>query len=255
MTDPRPQIDDAELHAFVDGRLDSERRRAVEAYLAAHPDMALMVDDYRALNAGMHSLYDAVLSEPIPARLRSSPTKRPTKRWRMILPTALALAAGLLLGWFGRDVVGGQDVFTRSLVGEALAAHQIFALDSDHPLEVSANPQGRVLTWLKYRLGEDVAPPDLTKFGYVFQGARAMPGLGGPAVQLTYRDRQGARITLLIARVERTQREVSVRRQIGDGLAAIFWIDEGFACAMVGSVDAAELLDAAESAYRQLTDA
>ena len=255
MTNQRREIDEAELHALVDGRLDPERQGAVEALLAAHPETARRLDDYRLLNEAMHTLYDGVLTEPVPARLESLPKGRPPRLWRMLFPAGVALAAGILLGWFGHDVIDGQQAFARSLVGDAITAHQIYAADADHPLEVSAGQNGRLLTWLKYRLGEAVAPPDLTKFGYQLLGARAMPGLGGLAVQLTYRDRQGARITLLIARVDRSQREVSVRRKLGDKLAAIFWIDEGFACAMVGPADAADLRAAAESAYRQLTNA
>lgn len=167
MSDER-RIDEAELHAFADGRLDPERLGAVEAYLEAHPEEARRIEDFHVLNRGMRTIYDGVLSEPVPARLQRRPQARTSSRWRILWP-AMALAAGLLLGWFGRDVVGAPGAMTASLALDAIAAHQLYAPDPDHPLEVSASQQGRVLTWLQYRLGEDVAPPDLTKFGYELQ--------------------------------------------------------------------------------------
>lgn len=254
MTDEHQQIDEEELHAFVDGHLGPERQRVVEAYLAAHPEAAQRLDDYRSVNDGLHSLYDDVLAEPLPARLRRAPDKLASPRWRKVVPAGLALAAGICLGWFGHDVISGPEAFTRLLVGDAITAHRIFALDSTHPIEVGVGQQERLLTWLQYRLGEAVAPPDLTKFGYELLGARAIPGPAGQAVQLRYRNRQGAQITLLISRVNRSQREVPVRPGRADDLSAIFWVDEGFACAMVGPADAADLRAAAESAYRQLTN-
>ncbi|WP_376787173.1 MULTISPECIES: anti-sigma factor family protein, partial [Pseudomonas] len=37
-----------ELHAYVDERLETARRREVELYLAAHPEQAARVEGWRA---------------------------------------------------------------------------------------------------------------------------------------------------------------------------------------------------------------
>lgn len=41
-------IGECEIHAYVDGRLDSRRRRAVEAHLALHPAQAEKANAYTA---------------------------------------------------------------------------------------------------------------------------------------------------------------------------------------------------------------
>ena len=47
MSDPAGHVPEAELHAYFDGELGPERRRAVEAHLAAHPEDALRLESYR----------------------------------------------------------------------------------------------------------------------------------------------------------------------------------------------------------------
>ena len=66
-------ISDADLQAFVDGRLDAKRRAEVEAYIAANPEAARTVDAYRAQNAALHAAFDGVLNEPLPEALAQSP--------------------------------------------------------------------------------------------------------------------------------------------------------------------------------------
>ena len=47
MVDRDAAILEAELHAYVDGELPADRRKAVEAWLALHPDDAARVDAWR----------------------------------------------------------------------------------------------------------------------------------------------------------------------------------------------------------------
>ena len=70
MTTRQISIDEDDFQAFVDGQLPPERRRAVMAYLAARPEEGARMSDYRSLTEEMHLLYDEVLYEPLPARLR-----------------------------------------------------------------------------------------------------------------------------------------------------------------------------------------
>ncbi|HNJ46349.1 MAG TPA: hypothetical protein PLA33_09480 [Ottowia sp.] len=64
-------IDDAELHAYVDGQLAPARRAAVEAWLAQNPEDAARVADYAALNAQLRAHFEPVLNEAPPTRLRA----------------------------------------------------------------------------------------------------------------------------------------------------------------------------------------
>ena len=58
---PTPPVTEAELHAFVDGRLPAEREAEIAAYLAARHDDAQRVEAYRAQKRELHALFDPVL--------------------------------------------------------------------------------------------------------------------------------------------------------------------------------------------------
>lgn len=65
-------MNEAELQAWVDGRLSPERQAAVERYLAEHPAEAARLQAYRGQNAALHALFDDVLDAPLP-ELRHPP--------------------------------------------------------------------------------------------------------------------------------------------------------------------------------------
>ena len=102
MTDE--SVTDAELHAYVDGQLDNRQRRAVEAYLATHPEEAERVAHYQQLNSALRKLYEPVLNEPLPTRRRVELTAMLQAagfdRVRA-LPTRLPLQVGLLVARVG----------------------------------------------------------------------------------------------------------------------------------------------------------
>jgi len=72
-------IDDEDLHAYIDGTLDRERRFDVALYLARHPADAARAEAYRAQREGISALFDDVLDQPPPDRLRRT-LRRPRAR-------------------------------------------------------------------------------------------------------------------------------------------------------------------------------
>jgi hypothetical protein len=101
---------DETLMAYADGELDAQTRGAVEAAMAADPEVARRIVQYQALRSRLRSAFDPVLAEPLPERLLaaargSAPQPRPGKvsalppasaRWSW--PQWGALAASLVLG-------------------------------------------------------------------------------------------------------------------------------------------------------------
>lgn len=69
-------IQEADLQSYVDGRLDSARRAAVEAYLAQNPAERQRLMAYRRIDAELRRALDPVLDEPIPAQLRLAAESR-----------------------------------------------------------------------------------------------------------------------------------------------------------------------------------
>ncbi len=63
-------MNEEELHAYVDGALDPARRLNVATYLAAHPWDAARMEAFRAQQEGVRALFDHVLDQPVPERLR-----------------------------------------------------------------------------------------------------------------------------------------------------------------------------------------
>jgi hypothetical protein len=72
-------IDEEDLHAYIDGALDRERRFDVALYLAHHPADAARAEAYRAQREGISALFDDVLDQPPPDRLRRT-LRRPRAR-------------------------------------------------------------------------------------------------------------------------------------------------------------------------------
>src|SRR5262249_56257337 len=95
MTDRDLPVTEEELHAYVDGELPSDRRPAVEAWLAAHPDDMARVNGWRALADAIRARYGAVATEPVPARLSLRQIERADRSW---LRVAAAAANAALLG-------------------------------------------------------------------------------------------------------------------------------------------------------------
>jgi len=60
------------LMAFADGELEGPERAAVEAAMAADPEVARAVERHRALRARLAVAWDDVMAEPVPARLAAA---------------------------------------------------------------------------------------------------------------------------------------------------------------------------------------
>jgi len=113
MTDRPSPLSDLDLHAYVDDRLDGDRRAEVEALLAGDPDSRSRVEDYKAQTEALHDLFDGVLDEQVPAVLVESATAAlagAPRRSRRSLIASLAAAIALFLvgGEIGYSLVGGR---------------------------------------------------------------------------------------------------------------------------------------------------
>jgi anti-sigma factor RsiW len=103
-SEPRVAITEIDLHAYADGLLDGDprRKRAVAAFLCAHPDAAQRVESYAAQNREIQRLYAPVLDEPLPARLRAALHRRTgiaQGPWLRIAASVAVLMAAAAGGW------------------------------------------------------------------------------------------------------------------------------------------------------------
>ena len=276
MTTRQISIDEDDFQAFVDGQLPPERRRAVMAYLAARPEEAARMGDYHRLSEEMHLLYDEVLYEPLPARLRveryagrSTWWARPL-RWLGLAELSLApraagiavlLLAGASGGWMlslqysEPEVEPPAVTFTRM----AANAHILYASDMQHPVEFGADQQDRLMLWLSERLGQAVQAPNLQDIGFTLVGGRLLPAAGQPAAQLMYENPDAQRITLYIrgtwANAPSAAQDGTVTFASQGGVSSVYWQEGPFVYALLGELTREQLFATAKAIQQRAAPA
>jgi anti-sigma factor RsiW len=70
MIDRDSPVTEDELHAYVDGELPTDRKAAVAAWLAEHPEQAALVATWRAQAESIRAHFGTAVDEPVPQRLK-----------------------------------------------------------------------------------------------------------------------------------------------------------------------------------------
>lgn len=262
-------VTEADLHAYVDGRLPPARHAEVDAYLAARPEEAARVQAYASQNAGLHALFDDVLDEPVPARLATPP--RPRAGWRdgwQWQRLAAGLAIALLGGGAGWGLRGAADQDLRlaqsdvrpaypqlavsGLAHQAAVAHVVYSPEVRRPVEVGAEQEDQLVAWLSKRMGSKIHPPRLGKLGYELIGGRLLPGASGPVAQFMYHDSAGQRLTLYVSTEQAHNKDTGFRFAKEGPVNVFYWIDGKFGYALSAGIDKGELARVATAVYEQL---
>lgn len=247
-----------ELQAYVDDRLDGQRRAAVEAHVARSPELRDRIQAERRHRASLRSQLQDKADEPIPERLRvaniqAARRARLTRRAGLAAAALAIFVAGVGAGWLANEQRPSiaMSTPTASIAQGATAAYRTFVVEVAHPVEVGAAQEGHLLQWLSKRLGRRLEAPDLAPFGYRLIGGRLLPGDSSAAAQLMYEDPTGRRLTLYVRAADGTETAFRFQK---DGNAATFaWIDQGFGFAVTAMASREELLPIAEAIYKGLT--
>jgi len=269
-------VREAELHAFIDGQLTSERQAELDLWLAQRPDEASRVEAYRSQKAALRALFDPVLDEPLPARLAAA--ARPRRQWHS-LPAAAGFVLALLGGVAGWALHAGLTPAPAALAAaptsatatataaarasafaqRAAIAHAVFSPEVRRPVEVDAAHEDQLVTWLSKRMGAPMKPPHLQSLGYALEGGRLLPGGQGPVAQFMYRDEAGQRLTLYVSN---EVAELASPAGAASGTAfrfaregqlnAFYWVEGRFGYALSAEADRNALAAVSEEVYRQL---
>jgi len=210
--------------------------------------------ELKALQQALHQLYDPVLEESVPERLRPRPA-----RWR---PAAMAaawvaigLAAGAVAGWqlhAWRTHVPLQAEVP-AFVKRAAVAHAVYSPEVRHPVEVAADQEQHLIAWLSKRLGVKVYAPKLEEAGMALVGGRLLPGDNGPVAQFMYQGQNGRRLTLYVRADSSHQRETAFRYARDHSVGVFYWIDRDCSYALAsGDLGKDEMLRIANIVYKQL---
>jgi anti-sigma factor RsiW len=252
-----PLVTEADLQAYADGKLPEERRVAVAAWLAAHPEDAERIESYRQLAAELRSSYQGVLDEPVPERLERSLR---AGRVRRIAVVAGWIGVGAVLGAIAGWQLHGTPP-TAPAAGDAAAAmahravvaHATYSPEVRHPVEVGADQEAHLVAWLSKRLGTQLRAPKLEAVGYSLVGGRLLPGEQGPVAHFMYQCNRGTRVTLYVRSDMAPNRSTAFRYAREGSVGVFYWVDSKVGYA-VSSADISkeDLLNVANAAYQQL---
>ena len=257
MSGPAPWLGEAELQAYLDGELDAARGAAVEGFLAAHPEQAERIRSLGRQTRLIARAYGPLLERPLPpalAALGLRAIQPPARRWRQLAAAAavaLALLGGAGAGWWwrGHGIAAPAEA---GFIADAVSAHQVYAVEVRHPVEVGADQSDHLVTWLSRRLGLALAAPDLAGQGFELVGGRLLPAAQGPAAQLMYQDASGRRLTLYVRPSVDPMAETAFRFAREGELTALYWRDQGGAWALLGELPRDDLLRLAHLVYQAL---
>ncbi len=255
MTDRTP-VTDAELHAYADGFLDHGDRQRVEAFLAENADTAADVADWQTQNAEIRAAFAGY------ERSRPGDADLVMRRRRPLLAGRLAASAaaiaifvvGVAAGHYGPQLMQTEAPMAEGvelLPQQARSAYLVYASEVRHPVEVFADQEAHLATWLGKRLAiDDLKVPNLQPLGFRLVGGRLLPVANKPGALFMYEDGAGQRLTVLVGR-NPENRDTSFRFASADGLETFYWIDGALGYAVTGEISRDVLQKVAEECYRQ----
>jgi anti-sigma factor RsiW len=271
-----PPVTEAELHAYVDRELTPERQREIESYLSRRPEEAQRVESYARQKLEMRALFDPVMDEPMPTRLRQAarPPRTPWYQQRLAAGIAIAVVSGSA-GWGLRSGVDSSSVTATvaqrasgaitmasasGFAQRAAIAHAVYSPDQRRPVEVGADHEDQLVAWLSKRMGAPMKPPHLQALGYALDGGRLLPGDKGPVAQFMYHDNSGAKLTLYISHEVsdasgdkgKANSEAAFRFAQEGQVNVFYWVNGPFGYAISADADKAELARVSAEVYRQL---
>jgi anti-sigma factor RsiW len=251
MIDNNSPVTEDELHAYVDGELPADRREAVDAWLARHPDEAARVAAWRAQAESVRTRYGSIVHEPVPARLALDRITRSRRSWTAIAAAATiaAFVIGGAAGWMARGASAAAPSEMELFASEAMGAHRLYIGEVRHPIEVKAEEK-HLVPWLSRRVGTTLRAPDLSAFDLKLLGGRLLPGVVGPAALFMYESGSGERVTIYVSKTNEPR--TSFRYKVSDKFGALRWSEAGFGWVVSGPDDKPRLKNIATALYEQL---
>jgi anti-sigma factor RsiW len=262
-------VDDRDLHAYVDGCLDPQRRIEVEAWLTEDPASAERVNAYRSQIDQLHDLFDGVLREPatpamdemhdrLSGRMAGNDNRR--RGWlhspfaRMAAAVVLLLAGGTG-GWVLREqepaTVEQEQPTLQNFAQEAVQAHTFYASDNRFAVEMGGEDRGALDSWLSERLGRRIFGPDLSASGFRLIGGRSLPTTTGAGAQYMYENEGKRRLTLFVGTPKAGQEAAFSYVQKGD-VSMFYWVEGSIAYALIGRLERDQLMNITQTVYREL---
>lgn len=249
----RPITED-DLHAYVDGVLEPERRAEVAVYLADHPEVARRIAAFSDQRDLLRKALAPVADEPLPPQLNLSRIiekrqRRPSPAWWAVA-AMLMLSIGGVGGWVMRGSLQVPPTGLAALAQEAAYSYHVYAPDRIRPVEMRASDSAQLVQWVSSRLKQPVKLPDLTGSGYRLMGGRLIATSHGPAAMFMYDDDRGNRLVVL-TRPMASEQSAPMAPHSGGDVSGFAWADDGMGYSLVGPSAAESLKPIADEVRRQ----
>lgn len=227
--------DEAAIHAYVDGRLDSASAARVEAWLGRHPERAREARAWQHDAQQLRAALGKLPTSPSPTRLDPAAVgahrrERARIRFASAASLVLVLCLGGIGGWEARQLSTAR---ASAPMADAVQAYRMFVIDHDTPLDVTQRHAGELRAWLCRHFQTAAALPNLAASGFTPVGGRLIPTDSGPAAMVVYRNGHGDVVSLYM-RSPSPHTGLVTRGLRRDGqLAAAYWSDDGYNYALV----------------------
>jgi anti-sigma factor RsiW len=270
--EPNSPQDEAELHAYVDGRLEPQRRAAVAARPRDGRRSGRLVRAWTQQKDALRALHPARCRERRPRRSRrpreylhsraaaASRSGSAGAAWRR--PVLLAFGAG----WAGHAAGASRSRqwrLSRRRTVQAFAQQpacgpsRLCARGTATRWKSMRDSSSNLVQWLVQAPEPDLEDPQPRRPGYELVAAGLLPGDQGARAQFMYQNAQGERITLYVGRQvspEATPQAAEERRSATPARGRLQSLlgGPGLRLCAGGQAAARGLVDLAESVYRQL---
>ena len=252
MIDRDTIVGEDELNAYVDGELPADRRGAVEAWLATHPDDAARMAAWRKQAELIRARYGDTINELPPQRLNVRHLTR--RRYGAFAAVAasliVAFIGGGVSGWALHGIEGTNPSDLALFTTDALDAYRLYTVEVRHPVEVPGDQRPHLVEWLSKRVGTPLRAPELDKVGLKLIGGRLLPGPTGATAFFMYEGASGERFTLYCGRT--SDQETALRYTAGEKNGAYYWVDGNLAYVLSGPAEQEKLREIAQTAYDQI---
>jgi anti-sigma factor RsiW len=199
----------------------------------------------------LHDAYDELLVETLPERLRTGKMTR-HRFWYPYAAAVLLMLASGTAGWHLHERVAGTCIPATQIARVAAIAHVVYSPEVRHPVQVGADQEEQLVSWLSKRRGASLKIPSLAPQSFALVGGRLLPGERGPAAQFMYQDAKGQRLTLYVRVSNDVHAPTAFRFAQENGVGVFYWLDGRLGYALSGETDRGELLRVADAVYQQL---
>ncbi|AVA22037.1 MULTISPECIES: anti-sigma factor [unclassified Rhizobium] len=265
MSERNPTVTEADLHAFADGLLPADDHARLKAWLVENSEQADQISAWQAQNASIKALFapyetskegDRELVLRIPA---SSVPAAASRRLRWLPMAAASLAiflVGAAAGHFGPPLLTQPDLRLagiEALPRQAQSAFVVYASDVRHPVEVGADQEAHLATWLGKRMNvAGLKVPSLSALGFQLVGGRLLPINGTPGALFMYENASGQRLTVLVGS-NKDNTTTSFRFTSAGTVETFYWIDGKLGYAVTGEISRDMLRRVADECYKQFS--